>query len=255
MRRVPRPTPAGPSRSVQYRKRGSSIFWCTRAESKPRSLMSSTSARSASADGLQGGTATSSPGGALSARRRPVVEQKRPRPTAEPSAARSRSATRSRRDRRCAAAPSRRSGVDARGPSSSSKAWPLRCPGRLIVGHRVLARAGGGDGVQLTRPRCRARSPARFRPGAAAQLEPHRDTAHRPTARPGSSAAGSIGGSCTRLQPDRLPDARGAVVPDGVRIGLPVLLAARLGDVERVVLGADDHRLLGPPRGHPSRRS
>ena len=45
------------------------------------------------------------------------------------------------------------------------------------------------------------------------------------------------------LQPDGLPDAGGARVPDRVRLELPVLLAARLGEVVRVVLGADDDGL------------
>ena len=43
-----------------------------------------------------------------------------------------------------------------------------------------------------------------------------------------------------RLHPDRLPDAGRARVPDRVRLELPVLLAARLGEVVRVVLGAHD---------------
>jgi hypothetical protein len=38
------------------------------------------------------------------------------------------------------------------------------------------------------------------------------------------------------LEPDRLPDPRGPRVPDRVRLGLPVLLAARLREVERVVV-------------------
>ena len=46
------------------------------------------------------------------------------------------------------------------------------------------------------------------------------------------------------LQPDRLPDAGRAVVPDNVRVGHPVLLAARLAHVERLVLGAHDQDLF-----------
>src|SRR5690606_24842130 len=47
-----------------------------------------------------------------------------------------------------------------------------------------------------------------------------------------------------RLQPYRLPDARSAIIPDIVGLELPVLLAARLGHVERLVLGAHHHHLL-----------
>ena len=41
------------------------------------------------------------------------------------------------------------------------------------------------------------------------------------------------------LEPYRLPDAGGARVPDRVRLQRPVLLAARLFEIERIVLGAD----------------
>ena len=53
------------------------------------------------------------------------------------------------------------------------------------------------------------------------------------------------------LEPDRLPDAGGAVIPDGVRLELPVLLAARLGQVVGMVLGTDDQdlRSVGGQRG------
>ena len=46
-----------------------------------------------------------------------------------------------------------------------------------------------------------------------------------------------------RLQPDRLPDAGGPVIPDIARLLLPVLLAARLLQIPWLVLGADDDRL------------
>jgi hypothetical protein len=54
-----------------------------------------------------------------------------------------------------------------------------------------------------------------------------------------------------RLQPDRLPDARGAVVPDRVRGVLPLLLAARLREVLRVVLRPDHHHVRGVGAGAP----
>src|SRR5690606_1003693 len=41
------------------------------------------------------------------------------------------------------------------------------------------------------------------------------------------------------------PDAGGAPVPDRVRGRAPVLLAARLGEVVRVVLGAHDEQVVG----------
>ncbi len=46
------------------------------------------------------------------------------------------------------------------------------------------------------------------------------------------------------LQPHRLPDAGGARVPDRMRLELPVLLAARLGQLVRVVFGQHGHALL-----------
>ncbi len=49
------------------------------------------------------------------------------------------------------------------------------------------------------------------------------------------------------LQPDGLPDAGGAPVPDRVRWRLPILLAARLAEVVRIV--------LGPHHDHGGRRS
>jgi hypothetical protein len=47
-----------------------------------------------------------------------------------------------------------------------------------------------------------------------------------------------------RLEPHRLPDPGGALVPDLVRALAPVLLAARLGEVVREVLRADGDDLL-----------
>ncbi len=46
------------------------------------------------------------------------------------------------------------------------------------------------------------------------------------------------------FEPDGLPDAGGAVVPDAPGTGLPKLLAARLCEVGRLVLRADDQHLL-----------
>src|SRR5262249_60776340 len=45
------------------------------------------------------------------------------------------------------------------------------------------------------------------------------------------------------LQPDGLPDAGRPRIPDGVRVQLPILLAARLGEILRIVLGTDRDRL------------
>ena len=42
------------------------------------------------------------------------------------------------------------------------------------------------------------------------------------------------------LHPDRLPDAGGPRIPDRMRLQLPVLLAARLGQILRVVFDPDD---------------
>ena len=46
------------------------------------------------------------------------------------------------------------------------------------------------------------------------------------------------------LQPDGLPDAGRSGIPDGMRFELPVLLAARLGQVMRVILGAENDFVL-----------
>src|SRR4051794_40996193 len=45
------------------------------------------------------------------------------------------------------------------------------------------------------------------------------------------------------LEPDGLPDAGSACIPDGMRLELPVLFAARLGEIVRVVFGANDDGL------------
>src|SRR4051794_11457084 len=42
------------------------------------------------------------------------------------------------------------------------------------------------------------------------------------------------------LEPNRLPDAAGSRVPDGMGLELPVLLAARLREVVGIVAGAND---------------
>ena len=55
-----------------------------------------------------------------------------------------------------------------------------------------------------------------------------------------------------RLQPDALPDAGRARVPDVVRLGLPVLLAARLTGVQWPVLGPHDEKgVLAVARQRP----
>ena len=54
-----------------------------------------------------------------------------------------------------------------------------------------------------------------------------------------------------RLQPDALPDAGGARVPDVVGLGPPVLLAARLTGVQRPVLGPHHQQVpVGAPPVH-----
>src|SRR5215211_954518 len=47
-----------------------------------------------------------------------------------------------------------------------------------------------------------------------------------------------------RFQPDRLPDPGSAVVPDLVRPLLPILLASRLRQIERLILRADNDHLI-----------
>ena len=47
-------------------------------------------------------------------------------------------------------------------------------------------------------------------------------------------------GARDHLHPDGLPDAGRPRIPDGMRRDLPVLLAARFGEVVRVVFGAND---------------
>lgn len=47
------------------------------------------------------------------------------------------------------------------------------------------------------------------------------------------------------LQPDRLPDAGGALVPDTVRLGAPILLAAGLLGIVRIILGPDHNPMFG----------
>ena len=53
-----------------------------------------------------------------------------------------------------------------------------------------------------------------------------------------------------RLQPHGLPDAGRPVVPDRLQLLAPILLAARLPEVDRIVLRAHDHDLLGPVVEH-----
>src|SRR4029078_3858222 len=50
------------------------------------------------------------------------------------------------------------------------------------------------------------------------------------------------------FEPDGLPDAGRARIPDRVRVQLPVLLSARLREIVRVVEGADHEFLLGAVR-------
>jgi hypothetical protein len=69
-------------------------------------------------------------------------------------------------------------------------------------------------------------------------------------------------GAGDALEPHRLPDAGGARIPDRVRLALPILLAARLGDVVGIILREHRHRLparriehagdVGPERRVPA---
>ena len=56
---------------------------------------------------------------------------------------------------------------------------------------------------------------------------------------------GDMGGG-NRLEPDGLPDACCAMIPDTMRLLLPVLLAARLGQVMRHIFGSSHNHLLLP---------
>ena len=141
------------------------------------------------------------------------------------------------------------------------QAGVLGRPQQLLVGLAVALVRQVDDGLELRRPR-----PATVTVAQRSTLERERD-------------AGRRGAGRGRAEPDRDPDAgraarRAPSAPTGsrprdtassqtgcqmpvvrwyqidVRIGLPVLLAARLRDVERVVLGAHDERTARPaPRG------
>ena len=141
------PQTSRPSRSHQYRKRGSSIFWCMRTPLKPNDLISSTSRRSASALGRR------------EVRLRPVAlledepQVVRPAVEQEPAVA----ARRTLRQAEVAGAPAstrrRRRGVDQRdlastrvGCSGVQSRPPRSCPFRA---------AGTVDGRR--RRRCRRR--------------------------------------------------------------------------------------------------
>jgi hypothetical protein len=75
-----------------------------------------------------------------------------------------------------------------------------------------------------------------------ARLEADRETLH--LRRPADLLDVGAGHA---LEPHGLPDAARARIPDRVRLALPVLLAARLGQLVRVVFGEHGHRL--PARG------
>ena len=64
-----------------------------------------------------------------------------------------------------------------------------------------------------------------------------------PTLETGGPADSADVGGGDGFEPDGLPDAGGAGIPDGVRFELPVLLAAGLFEIGGVVVGADDELL------------
>jgi hypothetical protein len=126
---------------------------------------------------------------------------------------------------------------------------PVHAPGQndLAVQHRPVQRVG----VVRQRPPAERQAQAESgRPGRApAHPQSHLDGE---AVRVGGPPHRLDEGFAQRLQPDRLPDARGPVVPDLRRLGLPVLLPARLGQIQRVVVDAHDDDLLGlggEPRG------
>ena len=69
-----------------------------------------------------------------------------------------------------------------------------------------------------------------------------------PALEAGGPADGADEGGRHDFKPHGLPDAGGAWIPDGVRFELPVLLAAGLFEIGRVIVGADDD-LLGTVGG------
>ena len=86
-------------------------------------------------------------------------------------------------------------------------------------------------------PRCSltpSRRPSRHRPATCAS----RPISQR--SRLGVQRTASIHVDGNPLEPDRLPDAGRARIPDRVRLELPVLLAARLRQVGWIVFGAHD---------------
>ncbi len=131
------------------------------------------------------------------------------------------------------------------------QAWCVRAPLQLLL--RLTVRLAGDRHDQLALVRGRADGgldrgevlvvlrPGRLDPEARAGRvlarqpdgQPHRLVVDvRPAQR-------ADRGRRDGLEPDGLPDPGGAAVPDVVRLLVPVLLAAGLGEVVRVVLGAD----------------
>ncbi len=105
-----------------------------------------------------------------------------------------------------------------------------------------------GDQHMLHRQHFVALAQADRQPALVGAVEPGLDL-HRVEREVGREMeAGDVGGG-DRLEPDRLPDAGGAIVPDGVRGRLPVLLAARHAAIERPILGPDDDE---PARPRPA---
>jgi hypothetical protein len=91
---------------------------------------------------------------------------------------------------------------------------------------------------------------------AASQLDAKPQSRASVAFQPGLDAdlpSGEVRGECDAadagprhlFDPDALPDPGGARIPDRVRLQLPILLAARLREVVRIVFGANDDHAAG----------
>ena len=133
---------------------------------------------------------------------------------------------------------------------------PLRAPQQLVA--EVVDAGVGQHDVAVDLVVDHLVAVAREQPLAMAEADLHRQVVHRVAAHahleadleafdPRRPAHLVDVGPRHPLEPHGLPDAGGARVPDRVRLALPVLLAARLGELMRIVLGA--HRDDLPARG------
>ena len=257
------PHTSRPSRSAQNRKRGSSTFSCSahRVEAQVLDELH----LGAQGVGARRGEVRLGPVALLEHRAqvvRAVVQQEAAAvlvDAAQPEVRGDLVDDRAGRRRRVGGA--RRAASGARATTAAARS-PGRSTGAAVRRRRdARAPQARADGAELLavmldldlEPERRGSAGLR---GATAGPRRHRE-------RRGSSARGSRG-RMHGLQPDRLPDARRAVVPDDVGLRQPVLLAARLRDVVRIVLRPDDEgdggrrarasgtrtrRASGPPRG------